>query len=54
MLSDLISAGDAKVDFALAYECWNVGSRQEDESKWKVFHQRDVQSIMAVKLDVGA
>ena len=54
MLGDDIAASDAEIDSALADECGNVGSREEDQGERKVLDQGDVEAVVAVELDVGA
>ena len=54
VLGDDIAASDAEIDSALADECGNVGSREEDKREREVLDQSDVEAVVAVELDVGA
>lgn len=54
VLGDDIAASDAEIDSALADECGNVGSGEEDEGERKVLDQGNVEAVVAVELDVGA
>ena len=54
MFCDLVPAGDAEVDTALADEGGDVGCREEDESNGEVLDEGDVEARVTVELDVGA
>lgn len=54
MLGNDIAASDSEIDSALADECGNVGSREEDERERKVLDQGDVEAVVTVELNVGA
>lgn len=54
VLGDLVAAGNAEVDAALADEGRNVGGGQEDERDGQVLDQGDVEARVAVELDVAA
>lgn len=54
VLLDLVVAGDADVDAALADEGGDVGGREEDESDGEVLDQGDVEPVFPLELDIGA
>lgn len=54
MFSNLIATGDTQINSAFANEGGNIGSWEEDESNRKVLNESNVETIMAVKLNVGA
>lgn len=52
MFRHLISSCDSQVNSALSNEGWYVCGREEDEGKWEIFHECDVEAIVAMELDV--
>jgi hypothetical protein len=54
VLGDDIATSDTEVNSALADERGNVGSREEYQRKREVLDQSDVETVVAVELDVGA
>lgn len=54
VLLNLVIASDAEVDTALADEGGDIGGGKEDEGDRKVLDERNVEAVLASKLDVGA
>jgi len=54
MFLDLILSGDTKVNSPLANEGGYVGSGQEDKGNGVVFNQGNVQSVLALELNVDS
>jgi hypothetical protein len=52
MFSHLVAASYAQVDAAFADKGRNIGSGEEDERKWQILDEGDVESRVAVELDV--
>lgn len=51
---DLVVAGDAEVDAALADKGRDIGGGEEDEGNGEVLDEGDVEAVFAAELDVGA
>ena len=54
MLGDLVATGNTEIDAAFAYEGWDIGGGEEDKSDRMVLYKRNVQTRVAVELDVRA
>jgi hypothetical protein len=52
MFSHLVAASYTQVDAAFANKGGNIGSGEEDECKRQVLDEGDVESRVAVELDV--
>ncbi|KAL1999427.1 hypothetical protein VTN02DRAFT_4528 [Thermoascus thermophilus] len=53
VLGDLVAAGDAQIDAALAHEGGDVGGGQEDERDGEVLDEGDVETGFTAELDVA-
>jgi hypothetical protein len=54
MFGHLVAASYAQIDTAFSDKGGNIGSRKEDERKWQVLDEGDVEPRVAVELNIRA